>query len=128
MDDAEERARDLSQSLTDADEPVAAEIEGAAPQAVLRGAFDTAAELFGAACHSERGGEPRVVVRRRMGQASALLRTGDVADARRLVAESMEIDGLLLALQAERLQLLAEVECREGSIPLATSYLDRWLE
>jgi len=62
-----------------------------------------------------------------MGQASALLRTGDVADARRL-AEGMEMDGLPPALQAERLQLLAEVEWDDGSIPLATSYLERALE
>jgi hypothetical protein len=42
------------------------------------------------------------LVRRTLGQASALLRTGDVADARRL-AERMEIAGLPPAVQAERL-------------------------
>jgi len=40
----------------------------------------------------------------------------------------MEIDGLAPALQAERLRLLAEVEWDDGSIPLATSYLERALE
>ena len=127
VSDAEERARHLSQSLTDADESVAAEIEGAARQAVLRGAFDAAGELFGAACRLTPAANRESLVRRTLGQASALLRTGDVADARRL-AERMELDGLSSALQAERLQLLAEVEWDDGSIPLATSYLERALE
>jgi ATP/maltotriose-dependent transcriptional regulator MalT len=127
VSDAEERARHLSQSLTDADESVAVQIEGAARQAVLRGAFDAAAELFGAARRLTPAANRESLVRRRMGQATALLRTGDVADARRL-AEEMEMDGLPPALQAERLQLLAEVEWDEGSIPLATSYLERALE
>jgi DNA-binding CsgD family transcriptional regulator len=125
--DAEERARHLSQSLTDADEPVATEIERAAGQAVLRGAFDAAAELFGAACRLTPAANRESLVRRTLAQASALLRTGDVADARRLAA-GMQLDGLAPALQAERLQLLAEVEWDDGSIPLATSYLERALE
>jgi predicted ATPase len=127
VSDAEERARHLSQSLTGADESVATEIEGAARQAVLRGAFDAAAELFGAACRLTPAANRESLVRRTLGQASALLRTGDVVDARRL-AEEMEMDGLSSALQAERLQLLAEVEWDDGSIPLATSYLERALE
>ena len=127
VSDAEERARHLAQSLTDADESVAVQIEGAARQAVLRGAFDAAAELFGAACRLTPAANRESLVRRRLSQAAALLRTGDVADARRL-AESMEMDGLPPALQAERLQLLAEVEWDDGSIPLATSYLEQALE
>lgn len=125
--DPEERARHLSQSLTGADEPVAMEIERAAEQAVLRGAFDAAAELFGAACRLTPAAGRESLARRTLGQASALLRTGDVADARRL-ADGMEMDGLRSALQAERLQLLAEVEWDDGSIALATSYLERALE
>ncbi|HKE89633.1 MAG TPA: LuxR C-terminal-related transcriptional regulator, partial [Gemmatimonadales bacterium] len=127
VSDAEERARHLSQSLTDADESVAIEIEGAAGQAVLRGAFDAAAELFGAACRLTPAANRESLARRTLGQASALLRTGDVADARRL-GDGMDLDGLSPALQAERLQLLAEVEWDDGSIPLATSYLERALE
>jgi len=127
VSDAEERARHLSQSLADADESVATEIEGAAGQAVLRGAFDAATELFGAACRLTPAANRESLVRRTLGQASALLRTGDVADARRL-ADGMEMEGLSPALQAERLQLLAEVEWDDGSIPLATSYLERALE
>jgi DNA-binding CsgD family transcriptional regulator len=127
VSDAEERARHLSQSLTDADESVAIQIEGAARQAVLRGAFDAAAELFGAACRLTPTANRESLVRRSLGQASALLRTGDVADARRLAGE-MEMDALPPVLQAERLQLLAEVEWDDGSLRLATSYLERALE
>jgi DNA-binding CsgD family transcriptional regulator len=127
VSDAEERARHLSQSLTDADESVATEIEGAAGQAVLRGAFDAAAELFGAACRLTPAANRESLARRRLGQASALLRTGDIADARRL-ADEIELDGLAPALQAGRLQLLAEVEWDDGSIPVATGYLERALE
>ena len=127
VSDAEERARHLSQSLADADESVATEIEGAAGQAVLRGAFDAAAELFGAACRLTPAASRESLARRRLGQASALLRTGDVADARRF-ADGIELDGLAPALQAGRLQLLAEVEWDDGSIPVATSYLERALE
>ena len=127
VSDAEERARHLSQSLADADESVATEIEGAAGQAVLRGAFDAAAELFGAACRLTLAASRESLARRRLGQASALLRTGDVADVRRF-ADGIELDGLARALQAGRLQLLAEVEWDDGSIPVATSYLERALE
>jgi DNA-binding CsgD family transcriptional regulator len=127
VSDTEERARHLSQSLTNADESVAIEIERAAEQAVLRGAFDAAAELFGAAGRLTPAANRESLVRRTLGQASALLRSGDVADARRL-ADGMELDGLSPTLQAERLQLLAEVEWDDGSIPLATSYLERALE
>jgi DNA-binding CsgD family transcriptional regulator len=124
---AEERARHLSQSIAEPDEPAAAEIEDAGRQAVLRGAFDTAAELFGAARRLTPAGSDDALVRRTLAQASALLRTGDVADARRL-AEQSKTDGLPATLQAERLQLLAEVEWDEGSIRLATSYLEQALE
>ena len=103
------------------------EIEAAAGQAVLRGAFAAAAELFGAACRLTPAENHEPLVRRTLGQASALLRTGDVADARRLAAR-LEMEGQPPALQAERLQLLAEVEWDDGSIPLATSYLERALE
>ena len=44
------------------------------------------------------------------------------------LAEGIEMDELPPTLQAERLQLLAEVEWDDGSIPLATSYLERALE
>jgi tetratricopeptide (TPR) repeat protein len=127
VNDAEERARHLSQSVAEPDESAAAEIEDAGGQAVLRGAFDAAAELFGAARRLTRAGSDDALVRRTLAQASALLRTGDVADARRL-AEQSKTDRLSAALRAERLQLLAEVEWDDGSIGLAMSHLEQALE
>jgi tetratricopeptide (TPR) repeat protein len=125
--DPEERARHLSESVVQPGELAAAEIEDAGGQAALRGEFDAAAELFGAARRLTPAGSDDALVRRSLAQASALLRTGDVADARRLTEQS-KTDGLPAALQAERLQLLAEVEWDDGSIGLATSHLEQALE
>jgi DNA-binding CsgD family transcriptional regulator len=125
--DVEERARHLSESIIEPDESVAAEIEDAARQAVLRGAFDAAAELFAGACRLTAAASEDALVRRTLGQASALLRTGDVAGGRR-VALAAEAGSLPPALQAERLQLLAEVEWDEGSMGLAANYLEQALD
>jgi DNA-binding CsgD family transcriptional regulator len=127
VSDVEERARHLSESIIEPDESVAGEIEDAARQAVLRGAFDAGAELFAGTCRLTPVASDAALVRRTLGQASALLRTGDVADARR-VALAAEAGGLPPALQAERLQLLAEVEWDEGSMGLATNYLEQALD
>jgi DNA-binding CsgD family transcriptional regulator len=124
--DEEERARHLAQSATEADESMAIEVEQAARQAALRGAFDAAVELFEAACRLTPPANAQALVGRTLGHASALLKTGDVADARRL-AENANAVGLSPALQAERLQLLAEVEWDDGSIGLATAYLEQAL-
>jgi DNA-binding CsgD family transcriptional regulator len=124
--DAEERARHLAQSATEADESTASEVEQAARQAALRGAFDAAVELFEAACRLTPPVNAHALVGRTLGLASSLLKTGDVADARRL-AEEANADGLSPALQAERLQLLAEVEWDDGSLGLATAYLEQAL-
>ncbi len=126
VSDAEERGRHLSQSIVDPDESTAAEIEDAGQQAGLRGAFDAAAELFAAACRLTPAANADSLLRRTLGQASALLRAGDVAGARRLAVEATT-DGLSHALQAERLQLLAEVEWDDGSIALGTGHLEQAL-
>ena len=124
--DAEERARHLSQGMIEPDEATAAEIEDAGGQAALRGAFDAAAELFASASRLTPIAAGDSLLRRTLGQASALLRTGDVADARQLAMEA-KTDGLSPVLQAERLRLLAEVEWDDGSIGLATGYLEQAL-
>ena len=125
--DPEERARHLSVSIAEPDESAAAEIEDAGRQAVLRGAFDAAAELFGASRELTPPDSDDALVRRTLAQASALLRTGDVADARRL-AEQSKTEGVSSALEAERLQVLAEVEWDDGSIGLAVGHLEQALE
>ena len=115
VSDPEARARHLAQSATDADESTASEVERAARQSALRGAFDAAVELFEAACRLTPPANREALVRRTLGRASSLLRTGDVADAR-LLAEKATTDGLLPVLEAERLELLAEVEWDDGSL------------
>src|SRR5205823_3057909 len=114
------------QSATDADESTASEVERAARQSALRGAFDAAVELFEAACRLAPPANREAFVRRTLGRASSLLRTGDVADAR-LLAQKATTDGLLPVLEAERLELLAEVEWDDGSLGVATAYLEEAL-
>ena len=126
VSDEEERARHLAQSATHADEATASTVEQAARQAALRGAFDAAVELFAAACRLTRADSDEVLVRRTLGYASSLLRTGDVAGARAL-AEGAIARALPAAMQAERFQLLAEVGWDDGSIGLATAYLEQAL-
>ena len=87
--DEEERARHLAQSATRADETTASTVEQAARQAALRGAFDAAVELFAAACRLTPVDSDEVLVRRTLGHASSLLKTGDVAGARLLAEGAM---------------------------------------
>ena len=124
--DEEERARHLAQSATHADEATASTVEQAARQAALRGAFDAAVELFAAACRLTPADRDEVLVRRTLGHASSLLKTGDVAGAR-LLAEGAMARDLPAAMQAQRLQLLAEAGWDDGSIGLATAYLEQAL-
>ena len=124
VQDTEERARHLAQSAVDAEESAAAQVEEAAQHAALRGAFDAAVELFEAAGRLTPPEEDAARFRRRLGQASALLRTGDVGGARQLAQEA-KTDGVRPALEAERLQLLAEVEWDDGAIERATTYLEQ---
>ena len=65
-------------------------------------------------------------MRRTLGRASSLLRTGDVADAR-LLAEKATTAVTCRLVQAERLELLAEVEWDDGSLWVATAYLEEAL-
>jgi AAA ATPase domain len=109
-----------------ADEATASAVEQAARQATLRGAFDAAAELFAAACRLTPADSDEVLARRTLGHASSLLKTGDVAGAR-LLAEGAMARDVPAAMQAQRLQLLAEVEWDDGSLGLATAYLEQAL-
>jgi DNA-binding CsgD family transcriptional regulator len=122
--DPEERARHRAHSVLQADEATAAEIEQGARRAALRGANEAAAELFEASCRVTPAGLREALVRRTLGQATALLKTGNVADAR-LLATGTVADGLPRALQAERFELLADVEWDAGATRLATEYLER---
>ena len=124
--DPEERARHLALGTVGVDEATAAEVAEAAQHAALRGAFDAAAELFEAAHRLTPSGDREARLRRRLGQASSLLRSGDVTGAR-LLAQAASTDGLEPALEAQRLQLLAEIEWDDGAIPIAAAYLEQAL-
>jgi DNA-binding CsgD family transcriptional regulator len=125
--DAEERARHLAQSVTEADERLAAEIEQAARQVSLRGANDAAAELFEASCRLTPADRRESLARRRLGQAAARLRTGDVEDARQLAESAVAAEHVPAAVQAEGFELLASIELERGAVTIATEYLERAL-
>jgi DNA-binding CsgD family transcriptional regulator len=126
VSDSEERARHWAEAATEPDEPTAAVVESGARQALLRGAYDAAIELFEASRRLTPAGRDEALTRRRLGQAHATLKTGDVTAARAL-AEGAATDGLPPALTVERLGLLAEVEWDEGRTTMSAEYLDRAL-
>jgi hypothetical protein len=67
----EERARHLAQSMTTVDEVAAAEVEQAGRRALLRGAYDAAAELLEASRRLTPADRAQELVRRTLAQASA---------------------------------------------------------
>jgi DNA-binding NarL/FixJ family response regulator len=125
--DAEERARHLAQGVTETDEALAAEIEQAARQVLMRGANDAAAELFEASYRLTPADRREGLARRRLGQAATRLRAGENADARRLAESAVAAEGLPAALQAEGFELLASIGLDRGAVRLATDYLERAL-
>jgi DNA-binding CsgD family transcriptional regulator len=125
--DAEERARHLAQGVNEADETAAAEIEWAARQVALRGANDAAAELFEASYRLTPADDREALARRRLGQALARLRAGDVEDARRLAESAVVAEDLPAALQAEGFELFANIELEGGAGRVAIEYLERAL-
>jgi DNA-binding NarL/FixJ family response regulator len=125
--DAEERARHLAQSVTEADERVAAEIERAARQVLMRGANDAAAQLFEASCRLTPADRREGLARRRLGQAATRLRAGEHAGARRLAESAVAAEGLPAALQVEGFELLASIALEGGAVRIATDYVERAL-
>ncbi len=124
--DPEERARHLAQSVVDPDKATAAEIEHGARRAALRGAHDAAAELFEASSRLTPGEQKEDLARRRLGEAEALRKTGDLPGARSL-AEGAFADELPSALHASRFELLAWIEWEAGAMRLATENLEQAL-
>lgn len=88
--DAEERARHLARSVTEADEAAAGEIEHAAGLAERRGAPEAAAELYEAACRLTPETRQEDLARRMLGGASALSIAGDLRGGRSLAATALE--------------------------------------
>ena len=124
--DLEERARHLGHSATGPDEPTAAQLEQAARQAARRGAQHAAAELFEASARLTPDGRPEELARRSLGDGSALLATGDLADAR-VLAERVVETAPAPALRAEARLLLAEITFLDGTVTAAADHLERAL-
>src|SRR4029453_760379 len=88
--DPEDRAHPLAQSTPQAEEAIAAEVERVAGRAAVRGAQDTAAELFEAACRLTPPHRKVELARRSIDEANALLAIGEGAGARSCAVRAVE--------------------------------------
>jgi DNA-binding CsgD family transcriptional regulator len=124
--DPEERARHLAQSTIQPQEATAADVEDAARGASRRGAQETAAELYEAAARLTPAGDTDAGSRRLLGEATALLASGALADARVAADSALEIAAEGAAL-AETLFLLAQIDWLEWA-PSAMRRLEEALD
>ncbi len=90
VEDPEERARHLAAGSPGPDEAVSQELELAARRAALRGAPDTAADLYDGAWRLTPDDRPDDLARRLSGQAASLNTVGDVAPARSLARRALD--------------------------------------
>jgi class 3 adenylate cyclase len=123
VSDGEQRARHLALSATEADEAIAADLEAAAASAAKRGAQQAAAELFAASTRLTPEGRDDVLTRRMLGEASALLASGDVAGARSL-AERAVADAPTAALRADAHEVMAEIVWVAGTFQATAEHLE----
>ncbi len=126
VSDAEERARHLAESATQADAATAAEIERAADLAARRGAQDAAAQLYEAAARLTPEECRDDVARRMLGEAAALFAAGDPTGARK-VAETALARAEALALRAEANVLLSDIAWVENPGRQQVEHLERAL-
>lgn len=124
--DPEERARHLASGATDVDEATAAEVERGARQAALRGAPDTAAELFEASHRLTPADCQDGLARRLLGHASARNALGDFVEARAL-AERAVASACASSLRAEGLVLLGTLVWYAGAVDVAIQHLEEAL-
>jgi class 3 adenylate cyclase len=125
VSDPEERARHLALSATEADATIAAELEQAAQQAAKRGAQQAAAELYEASRRLTPDERRDELARRTLGQASALLATGDIDGARSLAEQASTSP--VANLRAQALLQLGEILWVAGTFELASKYLQQAL-
>ena len=127
VSDPEQRARHLALSTVDPDLAIAAELEQVAAQAATRGAQQAAAELFSASHRLTPNDRVEDLVRRTLGEASAVLAAGDPNGAR-LLAEAAADASPTAALRAEAHHVMGEILWIAGSYSGATEHLERALE
>jgi tetratricopeptide (TPR) repeat protein len=124
--DPEERARHRAASVTGFDEATASDLEQAAGGAALRGAHDAAAGLLEASCRLTPPDHVEELVGRRLGQASAVYETGDLASARSL-AQRAVADSPTPSLRVQALVLLSRIEWDAGAVESMFEHMDESL-
>ena len=126
VDDPEERARHLARGVTAVDEGTARELEDAAGLAGRRGAPESAAELYQAACRLTPLDRPEDLARRMLGGADALTIAGDLEGARGLARQALET-GPSRAIRARSLLLLGSLATYTDSLSERIAYQERAL-
>ena len=124
--DPEEQARHLARSLSVPDDAAAKKIEEAAALASRRGAPESAAELYDAACRLTSDEKPEDLARRMLGGADALSLAGDLDGARSLATRALET-GRAGSLRARALLLLGSLASYTETIEARLGYQERAL-
>ena len=124
--DPEERARHLARSVSAADEGAASTIEEAAALATRRGAPDSAADLYEAACRLTPPEQREDLARRLLEGADARSLTGDLGGARTLALQALET-GQSGSLRARALLLLGSLASYTETIEARIDYQERAL-
>ena len=122
----EERARHLAQSVDDASEAVAGELEAAAARARSRGASDAAAELLLQAAQRTPRGDAGGRHRRTLSAAEQFIRAGDPTHARSVLEDQLAITPAGRA-RSKALRILADARSSddwEARYRLLTEALD----
>ena len=126
VSDPEERARHLARSPSTANEGAASTIEEAAALATRRGAPESAAELYDAACRLTPAEQPEDLARRMLGGADARADAGDLGGARTLATRALET-GRTGSLRARAFLLLGSLASYTETIEARIDYQERAL-
>ena len=124
--DPEERGRHIARSVSAADERAASTIEEAAALATRRGAPDSAADLYEAACTLTPPERREDLARRMLGAADARSLAGDLGGARTLATRALET-GHSGSLRARVLLLLGSLASYTETIEARIDYQERAL-
>ena len=125
--DPEERARHLARSTTTADEGAATAIEMAAALAARRGAPESAAELYDAACRLTPRDDPEALARRMLGGSDARADAGDLVGAQSLAMTALDT-APTGSLRATALLQLGSLASYTATTAKRVEYQERALE
>jgi DNA-binding CsgD family transcriptional regulator len=122
----EERARHLARSASTADEGAASTIEEAAALASRRGAPESAAELYDAACRLTPAENREELARRLLGGADARSVAGDLKGAQTVAARALET-ARIGPIRARALLLLGDLASYIETTDARVDYQERAL-